>query len=584
MLVYGKAGWTGDPGCKLNTIATLLREMADAPIGIVRHGALVAAFIEAGELVQGIADAALQERGQDAPSAAQDAATGLLTSLARMVWASWRTGFETAPPATGPTRELGAIAAMALPERITTRWAEGFAFYALYPESYAIAAARSGLGPRTRVIGIRSIGAPLGAMVASGLGSERVLTVRPTGHPFRRRLPPEIVLTPPCAEAEPAAFAVVDEGPGLSGSSFGAVIDRLGAHGVAEDRIVLFPSHPGEPGPQADAQHRARWLRLRRHVARFEDVAAVRGGLATWAADLVGPAELPLAEISGGGWRALQGRGADAWPPVNAPQEKRKFLLTTRGGEWLLKFAGLGPRGHRKLARAQVLHAAGFTPPVAGYRHGFLIERWLGEARPLDLCAVAPDAVVEWIGRYLGFRARCFASGPGRGASLGELLAMARHNIGEALGAAWAGRLDAWTADRLASLAERSRPVEIDGRMQPWEFLVAPDGHLLKCDALDHHAAHDLVGCQDIAWDIVGAGVELSLSAAGQARIATVVAQEAGRPADGELRAFLTPCYLAFQLGASSMAADAAHDPAEARRLRAAGARYAARLRDALRP
>ena len=37
------------------------------------------------------------------------------------------------------------LAALKLPDRITTRWAEGFAFYALYPESYAIAAARSGL-------------------------------------------------------------------------------------------------------------------------------------------------------------------------------------------------------------------------------------------------------------------------------------------------------------------------------------------------------------------------------------------------------------------------------------------------------
>ena len=52
------------------------------------------------------------------------------------------------------------------------------------------------------------------------------------------------------------------------------------------------------------------------------------------------------------------------------------------------------------------------------------------------------------------------------------------------------------------------RPVEIDGRLHAWSYLRR-DGHLLKTDALDHHAGHDLVGCQDIAWDIVGAKIEL---------------------------------------------------------------------------
>ena len=157
---------------------------------------------------------------------------------------------------------------------------------------------------------------------------------------------------------------------------------------------------------------------------------------------------------------------------------------------------------------------------------------------------------------------------------------MLRQNGSEALGADAGPSLD-----RLARGGSQLqvRRVATDNRLHPWEWLETPDGRLLKADAVDHCAGHDLIGCQDIAWDIVGAGVELSLSAAGQARLAAVVAQEAGRPADGELRAFLTPCYLAFQLGAASMAADAAHDPAEARRLRAAGARYAARLRDALR-
>jgi len=47
---------------------------------------------------------------------------------------------------------------------------------------------------------------------------------------------------------------------------------------------------------------------------------------------------------------------------------------------------------------------------------------------------------------------------------------------------------------------------------------------------------------------------------------------------DPGLLGFLLPCYCAFQLGAWSMAAEAAPDAAEAARCRAAAARYAARL------
>ncbi|WP_336488764.1 hypothetical protein [Methylobacterium nigriterrae] len=579
MLVFGKSSRTGDPRDRLEILAELFREMADEPPGIGRHCALVAALIEAGELAQGIADAAFRDRGHDAPSRAQDAATGLLMALARSVWDSWRTGFRETPGAP----DLAVLAATMLPDRITTRWAEGFAFYALYPESYAVAAARAGLSATTRIVGIRSIGAPLGAMVAAGLGSGDLWTVRPVGRPFRRELSLGDALAAGLIAGDPGGFAVADEGPGLSGSSFGAVLDRLADLGIPENRIALFPSHPGAPGPQAAERHRARWHRLGRHLASFEDVV-LAGGLAAWVADLVGPAEAPLADISGGRWRALQGRSEDAWPPVDAQQEKRKFLVRAGGSAWLLKFAGLGPAGRAKLGRARALNAAGFTPPVAGYRHGFLVERWLEEGRPLDLCFVAPDFLIDRVGRYLGFRARHFASGPDRGASVTDLLAMARHNVGEALGPDWAGALGAWTAPRLAGLADRSHPVEIDGRMQPWEFLVRPDGRLLKCDALDHHVAHDLVGCQDVAWDIVGAVAELPLPEDAQGRLAAIVARGGGRPVDPELLAFLTPCYLAFQLGAASMAADAAHDPAEALRHRRSSARYAQKLRRVLRP
>ncbi len=390
---------------------------------------------------------------------------------------------------------------------------------------------------------------------------------------------------------------MVDEGPGLSGSSFGAVADWLEERGVPAGRIAFFPSHGGAPGPQASDRHRDRWRRAARHVVPFETLVLraprPEHRLEAWVADLLGPAEGPPEEISAGRWRLRRyAREAD-WPPAHPQQERRKFLLRTGrhgggGGTWLLKFAGLGREGERKAERARALHAAGFTPEVAGFRHGFLVERWIGaeEARPLGRGGLDPDRLAEQVGRYLGFRARAFPADPGRGATPARLWAMARHNAAAAaLGAAATRGLDRWTEAELAALAQRARPVETDNRLHAWEWLVAPDGRLIKCDALDHHAGHDLVGCQDIAWDVVGAAVELELPGPARARLRTVVEAEAGRALDPRLLALFAPCYLAFQLSWHAMAADAADaaaDAAEAARLRQAAGRYADRLRRVL--
>src|SRR3954447_3739354 len=233
--------------------------------------------------------------------------------------------------------------------------------------------------------------------------------------------------------------------------------------------------------------------------------------LESWVAELVGEPKEPLEDISGGAWRRRLFAHEAEWSPAHVQQERRKFILRTEAGSWLLKFVGLGREGARKLDRARVLHSAGFAPEVAGYRHGFLIERWIEKARPLHLKAVDRGGLITFAGRYLGFRARTFGAGPEHGASLDQLLQMARINTAQALGEAWARRLDRSAPD-LRKLERRVRRMETDSRLHVWEWLQRDDGRLLKTDALDHHAAHDLVGCQDVAWDVAGAMVELDLS------------------------------------------------------------------------
>ncbi|HEY8612388.1 MAG TPA: hypothetical protein VIL69_13990 [Roseomonas sp.] len=584
MIVYGDAPRREEPRGKLAALATALRGLESLPPGLERHAALVAALIEAGELAQGLADADFAERGLDAASPGADAAMALLTRVAEAVWLSWQFGFTRIGPV--PEAEIATVGAQALPAVLKGKRAEGFAYYALYPEAYALAASALPEGKPLRVIGLRSIGTTLAAMVAAALGTPAPRTVRPVGHPFRRKLAVAEPLSAELLADPPAQFAIVDEGPGLSGSSFGAAMDFLAQKGIPLERIHLLPGHGGEPGPEAGPCERARWAAVARHPASFEDLLLhapqPEHRLDGWAAALLGPAEAPMEELSGGAWRRLRFGREEDWPPIHPFMERRKFLFRTGGSAWLLKFAGLGRHGEAALARAQLLHAAGFTPEVAGIRHGFLVERWVDEARPPAPPMADHEALVGHLGRYLGFRARAMPAEAEAGATAEALWAMARQNVREALGEALAAGLDRWKP-LLPRLNAAMRRVWTDNRLHAWEWLVLPGGRLLKTDAVDHAAAHDLIGCQDIAWDVTGAAVELGLSEDERNRLCAAVAREAGRPVDPALLDFLRPCYLAFQLGYHSLAADAfAWNPVEAARARSAVERYAGQLRQAL--
>jgi hypothetical protein len=566
MLVYGDAERVESlPAVQAEILAGLEEAERLAP-GLQRHAALVSAFIRLGEAVQGVADAGFEARGSDTVAPGGDPGMPALLALAGAIDRSWSGGFAGTEPL-GPIAD--AVRTMSGPAAIRTKQAEGYAYYALYPEAFLEAARRSGLPSSTGVIGIRSIGAGLAALVAAALGAPPPLTLRPVGHPFRREVRIECDGMSDWIGRH-RYFAVVDEGPGLSGSSFGAVLDWLEGQGVPRERIHVFPSHTGDLGPQASEAHRSRWAGLRRHVVDADALLADR--LPAWVADRVGPLDGPLQVISGGAWRALSRRDPDGWPASNLQQERRKFIARSGGGAWLVKFAALGAAGERTLALATVLAEAGWTAPPAGLCHGFLMESWLEGARSLDEVTVERGALIGRLASYLGFRARCLPADRG-GASPAELLRMAQHNTRLALGGE-AG--DALRFDTEA-LARSVRPVVTDNRMLPHEWLVAEDGRLVKADAVDHHAAHDLVGCQDIAWDVAGAAVEFGLTDEETRRLAEGVGTEAGRAVDPALLAFYRPCYLAYRIGACTMAAQA-NGADEAVRLEAAADAYAAKL------
>ncbi|KKB12538.1 hypothetical protein VE25_06325 [Devosia geojensis] len=549
MLVYGDGELQADPTELRAAVLDALSEGLAAPPGLARHQRLVGAFILAGELAQGLADARFAHAGADGWSSADITESKFLLALAKAVALSWESGFAAPPTLPSGWPEL--LAALAGPSPITVRRPEGYAFYALYPEAYYAAAKRSGLSSRTRIIGIRSIGTSLAAMVAASLGAGPPITLRPTGHPFERRpeISPELathILNDPEAD-----FAIVDEGPGLSGSSFGGVADWLVEHGIDEERLHFFPGHSGPLGPQARPEHRARWERRPRHVVDFDALILHAGRpehqLESWLSDLLGPLQAPLEEISGGAWRKLHPAPP---PPADGRLERRKFFAHADGQRFLVKFAGLGVDAERKLVRASKLAAAGFSPRPVGLCHGFLVEEWQ-EGTPLDSSTGDRAALIERLVDYIAFRIQHLPVYT-PGADPSALAAMAVANTREALGESRAAGLEAALAD-IDHLP--FHPVDTDNRMHAWEWLVTPNGRLLKTDALDHSGAHDLIGPQDPAWDIIGAMVELDLSSEERDALVQRIGQLTGRSIDHRLLQTMEPCYLAFQLGLWTFAA-----------------------------
>jgi hypothetical protein len=590
MLVYGDAARVEDPRRKATRIRAGMERLHDVRSPIGRHALLAELLVEAGELEQGLLDRQLESCGEERPSSLREAASRLTRAVAGAFVMSFRAldsqpGKVVRPPVEAA---LDALLALDLPQRIEVVLPEGFAIYGLYPETYAWAVEVLA-GRPLRVIGIRSIGTALAAVVAAAAGERAsAISVRPTGHPFDRRLVVGEELSRDLLADPAARYAVVDEGPGLSGSSFGCVADWLQDRGVASEAISFFPSHRGEPGRYANERHRRRWQRARHHVVEFEEVftsADSRWPLARWVQDLIGPAEAPLEDLSAGRWRERLIPERSRWPAADVRAERRKYLQTAAGRPWLLKFAGLGGYGREKLEMAQALAEAGLIPPIAGLRHGFLVGPWLSSARPLPLLPeVDRPGLFDAVARYLAFRIERFPVRGERGATPEKLLEMAAFNTHGVLGAGCGEAVEEWRG-RLPEIARLERPILSDNKMQAWEWLVMPDGTILKADALDHHRANDLVGPQDPAWDLAGAAVELDLDGDELDFLADVVARRSRTPrAEPVQLGFYTVAYLAFHLGRHTLAAEASTDPAESVRLRCEMERYAARLRQALDP
>jgi hypothetical protein len=126
---------------------------------------------------------------------------------------------------------------------------------------------------------------------------------------------------------------------------------------------------------------------------------------------------------------------------------------------------------------------------------------------------------------------------------------------------------------RLPAQAWSERAVALDGRMLAHEWVATRQGYL-KVDAMDHHDDHFFPGCQDIAWDVASAAIELGLSRPGRAYLVHRYRSLSGdRTITSRLHVYAA-AYLAFRLGYTDLATVALGESEDGKRFAQERQRY----------
>ena len=437
----------------------------------------------------------------------------------------------------------GALRELHVPQSLTLSTPEGFCYYALHPLDYTdVLAAEATCPPAAAVVGIRSIGTTLSAVVrawfsANGSRAERI-TVRPLGHPFDRRLS----LTDDernwiaAQNRQNALFVVVDEGPGLSGSSFLSVGEALAAEGVTADRVVLMPSSTPNLNTLFAPNAAQRWKCFRTIALKPTRYIPREAG----------------EYIGGGAWRSRVFDSEADWPGVWPWTERQKYL--SRNGPSVLRFEGHGQYGKAVRQRSQILANHGWGPQFSSAGNGFSASGWLSGARLNS----ADRTMISHLAQYCAFRCKHLVSPV---VSETEVEQMAQINLERALGIFREIKLRV------------ERPVIADARMMPYEWIVLKDGRMQKLDAADHGDNHFFPGPTDIAWDLAGAVVEWKLNREAADRLLNEYRQITGDAVEKRLPDYLI-AYSCFRMAFAQSAANSVSEPTEKSRLQQEATRY----------
>jgi hypothetical protein len=586
----------GDPAreVRLHAFVAWLHERCDAvsapepgtAVTMQQLGMARGLLIDVGRLEQAGRDHLDRAEGEHADvatalQAGTDAAAGVFCAL----WELTQTGCR---PVAGSAVRSGVQAVRAALDQlsaepdapITVKTPEGFAFYTMYPEQYCVAARcwaddhAAIADRRVGVVGVRSIGTTLSAVVGAVLENRgwqvHRRTVRPVGPPFDRT----VDLHPGDLGGADRAV-VVDEGPGMSGSSMASVAESLEQLGVSPEHISFLPGHGRDPGPMASHRVIARWTTTSRYVGRLEDMrwcgrslpevlVAATSRLSGTRADV-----RRIDDLGGGGWRAVVYDDACQWPPVTTAFERNKWRCTLADGSAVLwKFFGADEE--RTTRRARALFELGWGPRPLGSVHGYVATEWIpaSPSTASDAVLCLPD-LAAYVDLAAGTTLDPSESSAGV-ARLGEVLYWNTH---EAWGAAAADRTTAWR-DAAARHAARTVSAAFgDGSMEPHGWLRdRRTGRLRKVGGIGHDRDHTIIGRQSVAWDVAGTIVEWDLGGSERDRFLSRVGASHPSVRSRSWMHFHELAYAAFRLGLATMAAD----PDET--MRSSVARYRTRL------
>lgn len=445
---------------------------------------------------------------------------------------------------------LAILDATQVPEKLSLSVPEGFAYYALHPLAFAdVLDHLPFYSSRAAVVGIRTIGATLSAVTAAalrkrGLGVERI-TVRPAGHPYNRqtRLSSRQIEFVKKETTAGSAFLVVDEGPGLSGSSFLSVAEALVEGGVPGESITLVCSHAPEfdrlcTENAAERGRRFRWVPVPQKVRRPQDADTC---------------------IGAGEWRRYFIPEPASWPASWLNFERLKYLSRADAEPRLYKFLGLGRYGREVFNREAALAASGFAVPPRMEHDGFGSYPYV-PGRPMSEADIT-EGVLARLAAYCALRVHTF---PAESADLAALQQMAEHNLQQL-------RFD------LPVGLQLEHPVVADGRMQPHEWLLTGTGQILKTDSGGHGDDHFFPGPVDIAWDLASAIVEWQMSPRTMRAFLEMYRRASGDNAEKRIADYIT-AYTVFRCAYCLMAANAMQGTEEHQRLEIAAAFYRSRL------
>ncbi|HET9696417.1 MAG TPA: hypothetical protein VFP40_06085, partial [Terriglobales bacterium] len=384
-----------------------------------------------------------------------------------------------------------------------------------------------------------SIGTTLSSVVqaalrAEGLHVERT-TVRPVGHPYNRevRFNPEQAKWIASMLQHRAEFVVVDEGPGMSGSSFLSVGEALLDHGVPRHSISFLCSRNPDPALLKAEDAITRWPSFRSYY--------------TNPTQFLPPSVKHY--IAGGIWRADVFPSERDWPASWLQMERLKFLSEDR--QTYFGFEGFGRFGEEVHDRAKMTAEAGFGVMPLKREEGFGIYPMLS-GRSLSRQDATP-ALLQRLATYCAFRAERMSAEVEENTELEKML---RFNAREDLQVELPLEL---------STLPLVKPAVVDGRMLPHKWIDS-EGHWLKIDAVTHGDNHFFPGPTDIAWDLAGTIVEWELDPEQQACFLGHYFDTSGDPAANRISGYLL-AYSVFRMAFCKMAAAAMRGHEEESRL-----------------